>query len=252
MIDYQLSNKKAMVTGGASGIGLACAEALAASGAAIALWDLSQDALDTAKAKLAQYDVPCITVIADVSDPASVDAAMQATVAGLGGLDIAVNNAGIGGAAAKSGDYPIDSWDKVIAVNLSGVFYCQRAALQVMTKQKSGSIINMASVLGQVGIALSSAYVAAKHGVVGMTKSAALEHAEDGVRINSVGPAFIHTPLVDKTLSPEAQDFLASKHAMGRLGQPQEIGQLVAWLASDAASFATGTYYAVDGGYLAS
>ncbi|MDK2779004.1 MAG: SDR family oxidoreductase [Pseudomonadota bacterium] len=250
MIDYQLSGKKAMITGGASGIGLATAEALAASGADIALWDLSDDALAKAQQHIAGYGVQCITVSCDVSDTASVAAAMKKTVDELGGLDIAVNNAGIGGPSASSADYPLDGWDKVISINLSGVFYCQQAALKIMREQKSGSIINMASILGQVAFAGSPAYVAAKHGVVGMTQCAAAEHAADGVRINAVGPGFIHTPLVDNGLPAEVVKALEDKHPIGRLGQPQEVGQLVAWLASDASSFVNGAYYAVDGGYL--
>ncbi|WP_028295034.1 SDR family NAD(P)-dependent oxidoreductase [Oceanobacter kriegii] len=251
MINYQLEGKVAMVTGAASGIGFAVTETLAASGAAVSLWDVSEDHLSTAMEKLQKYKVPLQAVVADVSDFEAVAEGVERVVSELGRLDIGVNNAGIGGAAAKSGDYPINSWNQVINVNLNGVFYCQRAQLQAMVKQGSGSIINMASVLGQVGIAQSSAYVAAKHGVVGMTKAAALEHAEDGIRINSVGPGFIKTPLLDANLDEETKTFLAGKHALNRLGEPQEIGELVAWLASDAASFVTGTYYAADGGFLA-
>lgn len=250
MIDYQLKGKKAMITGGASGIGLATAEALAVSGADIALWDLSAEALEKARRHISSYDVKCIVAECDVSDAASVSAAMQKTVAELGGLDIAVNNAGIGGPSATSAEYPLDAWDKVISINLSGVFYCQQAALKIMREQKSGSIINMASILGQVAFAGAPAYVAAKHGVVGMTQCAAAEHAAEGVRINAVGPGFIHTPMVDNGLPAELVKALEDKHPAGRLGQPQEVAQLVAWLASDASSFVNGAYYPVDGGYL--
>lgn len=250
MINYQLNDRKAMITGGASGIGLACAEALAASGAAIALWDLSAEALERARQHIGSYDVPCVTMVVDVSDPQAVEQAMAATVQALGGLDIAVNNAGIGGPSAPSADYPLDGWKQVIDVNLNGVFYCQRAALQVMRSGGGGSIINMASILGQVAFASSPAYVAAKHAVVGLSKCAAVEHAADGIRVNSVGPGFIHTPLVDDHLPAEVLKMLETKHPAGRLGTPEEVGQLVAWLASDASSFVTGAYYAVDGGYL--
>lgn len=250
MINYQLDGRVAVVTGGASGIGLACAEALAVSGAAVAIWDLSPEALAKAKSHIESYDVRCSTAVVNVADPQAVEAAMQTTIKELGRVDILVNNAGIGGPSANSADYPLDAWQKVIDVNLNGVFYCQRAALQVMRKQGSGSIINMASILGQVAFAGSPAYVAAKHAVVGLTKCAAAEHATDGVRINAVGPGFIHTPLVDEHLPAEVLKMLESKHPVGRLGQAEEVGQLVAWLASDAASFVTGAYYAVDGGYL--
>ncbi|HPE59651.1 MAG: SDR family oxidoreductase [Thiothrix sp.] len=251
MIDYQLKGKVAMITGAASGIGLAIAERMAASGAALSLWDISEKSLQAAAEKLGQYKVPLNTVVADVSDADAVAKGVRQTLAELGRLDIGVNNAGIGGPSAKSSDYPIDGWNKVIGINLNGVFYCQQLQLQAMIKQQSGSIINMASILGQVGLANSPAYVAAKHGVVGMTKSAALEHAADGIRINAVGPGFIHTPMVDDSLDKATRDYLATQHALNRMGTPTEVAELVCWLASDAASFVTGAYYAVDGGYLA-
>jgi len=251
MIHYQLDHKKAMVTGGASGIGLACAELLAFSGADVAIWDLHDEALEKAKQQMSQYDVKCITIKVDVSDPESVKTAMDETVKQLGGLDIAVNNAGIGGTSCKSGDYTTEDWLNVINVNFNGVFYCQREAIQAMRKNGSGSIINMASILGQVAFEGSPAYVSAKHGVVGMSKAAAIEHAEEGIRVNSVGPGFIHTPLVDQHMDSATLDMLAQKHALKRLGKPEEVANLVVWLASDGASFVTAAYYPVDGGYLA-
>jgi NAD(P)-dependent dehydrogenase (short-subunit alcohol dehydrogenase family) len=251
MIDYQLKGKTAIVTGGVSGIGLAVAEMLAASGAAISVWDLKQEAVDATTEALRGKGVKAIGIALDVTDEAAVEAAVARTVAELGSVDIAVNNAGIAGPAASSGDYPIDGWRKVIDVNLTSVFLCQRAQIQAMRKAgNGGSIINMASILGQVGYAGSVAYAAAKHGVVGLTQTAAWEHAADQIRINAVGPGFISTPLLEQ-MDPKVRATLESRHALKRLGTPEEVAALVAWLASDAASFATGTYYAIDGGYLA-
>ena len=251
MIDYQLKGKAAIVTGGVSGIGLAVAEMLAASGAAISVWDLKQEAVDATTVALRGKGVKAIGIALDVADEAAVEAAVARTVAELGSVDIAVNNAGIGGPAAISGDYPVEGWRKVIDVNLTSVFLCQRAQIQAMRKAGSGgSIINMASILGQVGYAGSVAYAAAKHGVVGLTQTAAWEHAADQIRINAVGPGFISTPLLEQ-MDPKVRATLEGRHALKRLGTPEEVAALVAWLASDAASFATGTYYPIDGGYLA-
>lgn len=251
MINYQLESKVAMVTGGASGIGLACAELLAFSGADIAIWDLHDDALEAAKQRIQKHGVKCITQKVDVSDQQSVIKAMTDTIKQLGHLDIAVNNAGIGGPFEKSGDYKAEDWLNVININFNGVFYCQQEAIKAMRTNGSGSIINMASILGQVAFEGAPAYVSAKHGVVGMTKAAAIEHAVDGIRINSVGPGFIHTPLVDQVMDDATLNAIAQKHAMKRLGTPEEVAHLVAWLASDASSFVTASYYPVDGGYLA-
>jgi len=185
MIDYQLTGKTAIVTGGVSGIGLAVAQTLAASGARISVWDLKQDAVDATVAQLQAHGGQAIGVALDVTDDAAVEAAVQRTVKELGGVHIAVNNAGISGPAASSGDYPVDGWQRVIDVNLTSVFLCQRAQIQAMRAAGSGgSIINMASILGQVGYAGSTAYVAAKHGVVGLTQTAAWEHAADGIRVS--------------------------------------------------------------------
>ena len=173
------------------------------------------------------------------------------TIEKYGRLDFACNNAGIGGPAAATGEFPIDGWDKVIAVNLSGVFYGMRYQIPEMLKAGGGVIINMASILGAVGFANSPAYVAAKHGVVGLTKNIALEYGAKNIRAVAVGPAFIKTPLL-KDFDEDTMNWLVSKHPIGRMGEPDEVAELVLFLCSGKASFITGCYYPIDGGYLAS
>ena len=246
-----LTNKVALVTGAGSGIGREIAYQLAREGAKVVVSDIVDAAGNETVQKIREREGTAIYLRADTSSPGDNEALVAAAVNEYGRLDIAVNNAGIGGPSAPVGEYPIDGWNKVIAVNLNGVFYGMRYQIPAMLKSGGGSIVNMASVLGQVGFKNSSAYVAAKHGVVGLTKNAALEYGQQKLRINAVGPGFIRTPLVEKSLSPEAMKFLEGQHAVGRLGESSEVAELVTWLVSDKASFVTGGYYAVDGGYLA-
>lgn len=243
----QLENKVALVTGGASGIGKAIVELFVKEGARVVFTDLNEE-LGTK----VQREVGAQTyfIKSNAALPEDNKKAVEESVQKFGALHIAVNNAGIGGEANNVGDLSIEGWKKVIDINLNGVFYGMHYQLPEIEKS-GGSIINMASILGQVGFASSSAYVAAKHGVVGLTKSAAWEYGTRNVRINAVGPGFISTPLVDNALDKDTLKYLESQHAMQRLGKAEEVASLVLWLASDGASFATGGYYPVDGGYLA-
>jgi len=246
-----LDHKVAIVTGASSGIGEAIAITFAAEGAQVVVSDINEEGGNKVVEKIKSNGGEAVFVKADTSKPEDNEKLVAETVKHFGKLDIAVNNAGIGGPGAIAADYTIEDWDKVIAINLSGVFYGLRYQIPALLANGGGSIINMASVLGQVGTPLSPAYVAAKHGVVGLTKSAALGYADQKVRINAVGPGYIKTPLLEKSLTEQQLDGLVKQHPIGRLGESQEIAELVLWLASDKASFVTATYYAADGGFLA-
>ena len=246
-----LENKVAIVTGGGSGIGKAVAEAFAREGAKVVVSDINDEGGDETVKAITGSGGTALFVKADSAKAEDHERLVKQTVEQYGGLHIAVNNAGIGGPLALTGEYPLDGWEKVIAINLSGVFYALRYQLPAMQQSGEGSIINLASILGQAGTATSPAYVAAKHGVVGLTKSAALGYAKQNIRVNSVGPGYIHTPLVEKSMDEEGLKYLVGLHPIGRLGQAEEVAELILWLASPKASFVTGAYYNVDGGYLA-
>lgn len=248
-----LKNKTALVTGAGSGIGEAIAMAFAAQGAKLVLTDVDEKGGERVMKQVKKLKTDAIFVKADVSVPADCERQVKEAVKAFGRLDISVNNAGIGGPSAKIGEYPLDGWDKVIGVNLSGVFYGMRYQIPAMLKNKKdgGSIVNIASILAQVGFAMSCAYVAAKHGIVGLTQNAALEYGQQGVRVNAVGPGFIRTPLIDKNMDKKQIKALVELHPIGRLGTPEEVAELVLWLASEKSSFVTGSYYNIDGGYLA-
>jgi NAD(P)-dependent dehydrogenase (short-subunit alcohol dehydrogenase family) len=246
-----LENKVALVTGAGSGIGKAIALLFAAEGARVVVSDINEKGGNETVSEIKSAGGEAIFIKADSSKPADNEALVDQTVQRYGGLHIAVNNAGVGGPSAPVGEYPLDGWDKVIAINLSGIFYGMRYQIPAMLTSGGGSIINVASILGSVGFANSCAYVAAKHGVVGLTKNAAIEYAQQNIRVNSIGPGFIRTPLVENALNEEMLKFLETKHPIGRLGESEEVAELVLWLGSSRSSFVTGSYYTIDGGYTA-
>lgn len=244
------TGKTALVTGAGSGIGEAIAKGLAASGARVIVQDLHAQAADRVAASIASTGGLAHSVVGDVSDPAVVERLVAEAVAAGGALHLLINNAGIGGPMAPIGEYPLDGWRKVMDVNLDGVFYGMRYAIPEMLKAGGGSIVNIASILGAVGFAQSGAYVAAKHAILGLTQTAALEYSAKGIRVNAIGPAFIDTPLL-AALPPGAKEALVASHPIGRLGRADEVADLTQYLLSDKASFITGSYHLVDGGYCA-
>lgn len=245
-----LENKTAMVTGAGSGIGRAIAILYAAEGARVVVSDINEKGGEETVAQIKAAGSDAIFVKADTSKPEDNKNLVDEAVKAFGALHIAVNNAGIGGPIGPVGDYPLDGWDKVIAINLSGVFYGMHYQIPAMLASGGGSIVNMASILGKVGTKGSAAYAAAKHGVIGLTEASALEYADKKIRINSVGPGYIVTPLLS-ALDDSTLQVLKGMHPMGRLGTAEEVAELALWLNSDKASFVTGSYYNVDGGYLA-
>ena len=245
-----LKDKVAIVTGAGSGIGRATANLYAKRGAAVVVSDIDEEGGATTVQQIESDGGRAVFVRADVSIPEDCESLADAAVEHFGRLDIACNNAGIGGADNPIADYDVEDWQQVTSVNLSGVFYSMKYQIPRMLETGGGTIVNMASILGQVGFQNSSAYVAAKHGLVGLTKTAALEYADQNMRVNAVGPAFISTPLLEN-LDEEVRDGLVALHPAGRLGEAEEVAELVAFLSSDAASFTNGAYYPVDGGYLA-
>lgn len=245
-----LKGKSALVTGAGAGIGRAIAMVFAREGASVLVSDLNDAGGNETVAMIEGSGGKALYQHADVTRPEDHVALVDTAKRTFGRLDVACNNAGISGEFHFAADLTLAQWQTVIDTNLSGVFYAVHAQLPAMVAAGGGAIVNIASILGQVGLENLVPYTAAKHGVVGLTKAVCLEYGAKGVRINSVGPAFINTELTRK-LDPEVRKQLAGLHALGRIGEPEEVAELVTWLASDRASFVTGNYYAVDGGYLA-
>ena len=249
-MEKDLLGNVALVTGAASGIGRATAVLYAAHGAKVLVSDMNETGGKETVSEIKQAGGTAMFMKADVSDPRQCEELVKEALANYGSLDIACNNAGISGESQPVADMSIDGWNKVISVNLSAVFYCCKYELLQMEKQGKGVIVNMASILGAVGFANAAAYVAAKHGVLGLTQNAALEYSAKGIRINAVGPGFINTPLLN-AIDDATKTALAGMHPIGRLGTSEEVAELVIFLSSDKASFITGSYYNIDGGYLA-
>jgi NAD(P)-dependent dehydrogenase (short-subunit alcohol dehydrogenase family) len=249
-----MSNKKkvAIVTGAASGIGRSVAQLFAENGANVVVADIDVEGGEETVDLIQSNEGEAIFVETDVSSPSDCERMVQITMETFGQLDCACNNAGIPGEQNPIADYSIEGWQKLISVNLSGVFYCMKYEIPAMLKGGGGSIVNIASILGRVAFAGAPAYVSAKHGVVGLTENAALEYGSQGIRVNAVGPGFIETPMIyDVINDPEMEEQLVSMHPIGRLGNPDEVAELVIWLCSEKASFVTGGYHPIDGGYLA-
>jgi NAD(P)-dependent dehydrogenase (short-subunit alcohol dehydrogenase family) len=249
-----MEGRVVLVTGGGSGIGRAAALAFARAGARVVVADVAASGGSDTVEMIAASRGEAIFVQADVSRIDEVEAAVRETVQAFGRLDYAFNNAGIAGTRALTADYPIDAWLQVLEVNLTGVWLCMRSEIPQMLQQGAGAIVNTASVLSLTGEPGNCAYVAAKHGVAGLTKAAALEYSSRGIRVNAVCPAYIETPMISRlSMSHNPQEYIKvlERHPIGRLGKPEEVAEGVVWLCSEAASFVTGALIAIDGGYLA-
>lgn len=249
----RFENKAALVTGGGSGIGRATAAAFAREGAKVVVADVVEDIGNETVQIIKQAGGEAFFVKTDVTQPIEVEAMVKKAVDTYGRLDCAFNNAGIGGEIASIDKSSEEIWDRVIAINLKGVWLCMKYEVPYMLNQGGGAIVNTASVAGLIGFPAQSAYVASKHGVVGLTKSAALDYARSGIRVNAICPGVIRTPMIGRRLDakPQREAWYVAMEPIGRLGEPEEIAEAVVWLCSDAASFVTGHPMAVDGGLVA-
>ncbi len=250
----RFESKTIFITGGLSGIGKACAIAAAREGADIVIADLTSKHTDEVMAEIIKINSRALFIECDVASFEAVRMATAKVISVFGHLDIALNNAGISGESAKVGDMTEEAWLKVIGINLNGVFNCMKHELHIMEKQQKGVIINMSSILGKVGFSNAAHYVAAKHAIIGLTQTAALEYATQGIRINAICPAFIDTPLLTMggiSTDKSVEEAVISMHPMKRFGKSEEIAAGFLFLASDEGSFMTGTSMEIDGGYLA-
>ena len=246
----ELENKVAIVTGAGSGIGRGIALIYAENGAKVVVSDINEPNGNNTVSEINAMGGEAIFVKADTSSPEDNENLVNNALEVYGGLHVSCNNAGIGGPLQPVGEYPVDGWNNVIGINLTGVFLGMRYQIPAMLKSGEGAIVNIASVLGMVATKNAAGYVAAKHGVVGLTKTAALEYSNQNIRINAVGPGYINTPLL-QALDDTSFSALTALHPIGRLGEANEVAELVLWLSIPRASFVTGAYIPVDGGYLA-
>jgi NAD(P)-dependent dehydrogenase (short-subunit alcohol dehydrogenase family) len=251
-MNISFENKVALVTGAGSGLGLATARAFAEAGASVALADWNEEAAQSAAEELSGRGRKAIAIRCDVSDDAQVAAMVKKTIEAFGRIDAAYNNAGVQNVLAATADTTREDYDRVMGINLRGVWSCMKFELLEMRKQGTGAIVNCSSLGGLVGGAERGIYHAAKHGVLGFTKSAALEYAKEGIRINAVCPGLIWTPMADQMVASgqgEALKGMEKAVPMGRVGRPEEIADAVLWLCSDSASYVTGQSISVDGGF---
>lgn len=249
-----LKEKIVIVTGAASGIGRETAKAYAKKGASVCISDVDNNGLKETEEQILKKGGNVLAITADISNENNVKKLVNTTVKKFGGLDIACNNAGVGGELNTTADYSVEEWDRVININLRGQWLCMKYQIPEILNRGGGAIINVTSILGKVGFANAPAYVAAKHGLVGLTKTAAIEYSSKGIRVNAIAPAFIDTPMLERaglTTDMEMKEQIIKLHPIGRLGTSREVANAIVWLTSDEASFITGHTLLVDGGYTA-
>ena len=244
----RFTDRVAFITGAASGIGRAAAIAFAAEGARVAILDRSADALRTVEASVKEAGGEVLAIACDVSSPDQVEGAIKQIVDRFGRLDIAFNNAGVENKAAPVHEIDLAEWDRIIGINLRGTFLCMKHELAQMVKQGRGVVVNTSSGAGIRGVAGGAAYAASKHGIIGLTRSAALDYAKQNIRVNAVLPGNIETPMMDRFTGGDMQKAI-DLEPVGRLGKPEEIAEAVLWMASDLGGFVTGAATVIDGGW---